>query len=233
MEEGERITALINVTDFEQGKYFIMASRRGEIKKTPLKSFANIRGNGIIAFKLKTGDDLVSVALSTDDDEYIIVTENGQALRSKVEALRSASRYSGGVRGIKLLSGDKAIAMDIVSPENHLLTISINGHGKLTPLRSYPTHSRGGQGVRTFRVDSKTGQLVSARVVNRRQELMVISTQGTVFRTNLNEISVQGRITRGVSIVRPDAGDVVAAIACFDRHTDEPSNSKPKEKAKG
>ena len=234
MEEGERITAIINVTDFVQGKFFIMASRMGEIKKTSLESFANIRGNGIIAFKLEMGDELISAALATDDDEYIIVTDNGNALRSKVGALRSASRYSGGVRGIKLLSGDKAIAMGRVLPENHLLTISTNGYGKLTPLRSYPAHARGGQGVRTFRVDSKTGQLVSASVVNRSQELMVISAQGTVFRTNLSEISVQGRITRGVSIVKPDMGDAVAAIACFDHPSDESfNNSKPKEKSKG
>ncbi|MFQ5873960.1 MAG: DNA gyrase subunit A, partial [Dehalococcoidia bacterium] len=233
LEEDERITALIKVTDYKPGRFFIMASRLGEVKKTALESFANIRGNGINAFKLERGDGLVSVGLATEDDDYIIVTEKGQALRAKVEALRSASRYSGGVRGIKLISDDKTVAMDIVSPNDHLLTISTNGYGKLTPLRSYPTYSRGGQGVKTFRVNPKTGLLIAARVVNRAQELMAISTQGTVFRTNLKEISVQGRITQGVSIMRPDPGDTVAAIACSNGQAELSQNSQPKGKARG
>ncbi|MEE9199803.1 MAG: DNA gyrase subunit A, partial [Dehalococcoidia bacterium] len=233
MNERERITALINVSGFDPGRFFIMATRRGEVKKTPLESFANIRGNGINAIKLKKGDDLVSVALANDEAEYIIVTEKGQAIRAKVGALRSASRYSGGVRGVKLAPGDKAIAMDIIVPDNHLLTMSVNGFGKLTPLRSYPTRTRGGTGVLTFRVNPKTGPLISAMVVNRSQELMAITTQGTVFRTNLSEISVQGRITKGVSIIRPDAGDSVAAIACSNGQSDPSNNSNPKGKAKG
>ncbi|MFQ5933578.1 MAG: DNA gyrase subunit A, partial [Dehalococcoidia bacterium] len=231
LEETERITALINVKDYQGDRFFIMATRMGKVKKTPLKGFANIRGNGINAFKLERGDELVSVGLATDDEEYIIVTEQGLALRAKVGALRSASRYSGGVRGVKLEPGDKVIAMDIVSPNDHLLTISVNGHGKLTPLRSYHTQARGGHGVKTFRVNPKTGPLVAARVVNRAQELIAISTQGTMFRTNLKEISVQGRITQGVSIMKPDPGDSVAAIACSNGNEEPSNNPPPKSKA--
>ena len=227
MDEQERITAFINVNTFESERVFIMATRKGEVKKTLLKGFANIRGNGLLATKLKREDELVSVALSTDEDEYLIVTERGQSLRAKVGALRTASRYSGGVRGIKLVGGDKVIAMDIVSPNDHLLTMSVNGHGKLTPLRSYPTQTRGGMGVLTFRVNSKTSHLITAQVVHRSQELIVISTQGTMFRTNLREVSVQGRITQGVSIMRPDPGDSVAAIACSNGQPEPSTKSQP------
>ena len=232
MDQTERITALINVTDFQEGKFFIMASRQGEVKKTPLESFANIRGNGILATKLDEDDELISVALATDEDEYLMVTEKGQGIRAKVEALRSASRYSGGVRGVRLMPGDKAISMDIVSPSHHLLTVSVHGYGKLTPLRSYQVQARGGVGVLTFRVNAKTGPLITAKVVDRSQELMAISTHGTVFRTNLKEVSVQGRITQGVSIMRPDPGDSVAAITCFDGHIDPAKSSKSKNKGK-
>ncbi len=225
MEEGERITAPIKVIDFEPGKYIVMASRDGQIKKTPLSAFANIRGSGIIALRLDTGDELVSVALATDNDEYMIVTKKGQALKATIEALRSASRYSGGVRGIKLHSGDKVIAMDIVDPDKHLITLSIHGYGKLTPLRSYKTQSRGGLGVLTFRVNPKTGSLVAAKVVDRSHELLIISAQGIVERMMLKVISVQGRITQGVSIMRPDSGDTVAALACSDPNAEQGNNS--------
>ncbi|MCH7996391.1 MAG: DNA gyrase subunit A [Chloroflexi bacterium] len=225
MEEGERITAPIQVIDFEPGEHIVMASRNGQIKKTPLHAFANIRGSGIIALRLDTADELVSVALATDDDEYIIVTKKGQALRAKVDGLRSASRYSGGVRGIKLTPKDKVIAMDIVDPDKHLITLSIHGYGKLTPLRSYRTQSRGGHGLLTFRVNPKTGPLVAARVVDRSHELIIISAQGQVERIMLKGISVQGRITQGVSIMRPDSGDTVAALACSDPNAEQGNNS--------
>ncbi len=232
LEEGEQITALINFQDYETDKFFVMATRKGQIKKTPLEGFVNIRGNGLNAFKLDRGDDLVSVVLAGDEDEYVIVTEQGQSLRAKVEALRSASRYSGGVRGIKLVGSDRLIAMANVIPDHHLLTISINGFGKLTPLRSYHTQARGGQGVITFRVNPKTGPLISARVVSRDQELIVVSTHGILSRINLKEISVQGRITQGVTIKKLDTGDSVAAIATANGHIDVPSDDQPKGKGK-
>ena len=220
-EPGERITTPVRVKDFDSGGYILMASRKGEVKKTPLNAFSNIRKSGIKAFDLEPGDELVSATLATDEDNYIIVTRQGQALRSKVESLRSASRGSGGVIGIRLEDRDEAIVMDIVAPDQHLIVVSVKGAGKLTPLRSYPTHKRGGKGVLTFKVKKETGPLVGAKAVDRDRELMVISKQGTVFRTILKEISVQSRITQGVHIMKPDPGDSVAALACSDSKQDQ------------
>ncbi len=220
MEQGEMITAPIQVKDFEADRFVLMASKHGAIKKTPLQAFANIRSNGLNALKLRQGDELVSVALAKDEDDYVIVTQQGQAIRAKASLLRSASRYSGGVKGITLLGSDKAIAMDIVLRDHHLIVVSKNGFGKLTLLSSYRTKGRGAQGVRTFKVNEKTGPLVAARVVNRAHELMVISKQGTVFRTTLEEISEQGRDTQGVHIMRPDTGDSVASLACSEGQTE-------------
>ena len=225
MEAGERITAPIQVQDFQAGGYILMASRGGEIKKTPLEAFANIRSNGLKAFSLEPGDELVSATLANDEDDYIMVTKQGQALMANVGQLRSASRNSGGVRGIKLLSGDNTISMDIVAPDHHLIVMSIHGVGKLTRLDAHHVQKRGGLGVLWFKVTDKSGPLVAAKVVNRAHELMVISEQGTVFRTMLKEIRVLSRITQGVQIMKPDSGDSVAALACSEGQTDEPSSN--------
>ena len=221
MEPGEMITAPIQVKDFEAGGYILMASRGGEIKKTPLEAFANIRSNGLKAFSLEPGDELVSATLATDEDDYIIITKLGQALMANVGLLRSASRGSGGVRGIKLQGRDEAIAMDLVLADHHLIVMSINGVGKLTRLDSHHAQKRGGTGVLWFKVTEKSGPLVAAMVVNRAHELMVISAQGTVFRTMLKEIRVLSRITQGVNIMKPDTGDSVASLACSEGQTEQ------------
>ena len=134
-----------------------MASRGGEIKKTPLEAFANIRSNGLKAFSLEPGDELVSATLAKDEDDYIIITKLGQALMANVGLLRSASRGSGGVRGIKLQGRDEAIAMDLVLADHHLIVMSVNGVGKLTRLDSHHAQKRGGTGVLWFKVTEKVG----------------------------------------------------------------------------
>ena len=225
-EPGERITTPVRVKDFDSDGYILMASRKGEVKKTALNAFSNIRKSGIKAFDLEPGDELVSATLAADEDNYIIITKLGQALIANVGQLRSASRGSGGVRGIKLLNKDEAIAMDIAVPKRHLLVISINGMGKLTPVDSYHSQKRGGVGVLWFKVTDKSGPLVAAKVVDRSHELMVISKNGTVFRTMLSNITVrQGRITQGVHIMKPDSGDSVAALACSEGQSDQPSGA--------
>ena len=226
MAPGERITVPVQVKDFGSGGYILMASRRGEVKKTPLDAFSKIRKSGIKAFDLEPGDELVSATLAIDEDNYIIITKQGQALIANVGLLRSASRGSGGVRGIKLLKGDKATAMDIVVPKRHLLVMSVHGMGKLTPVDSHHPQKRGGTGVLWFKVTDKSGPLVAAKVVDRSHELMVISKQGTVFRTMLSNITVrQGRITQGVHVMKPGEGDSVAAIATSDGEMEQSNGS--------
>ena len=220
MEPGEVITTPIRVKDFDTEHFILMASKRS-IKRTALQKFVNIRTNGLIAFKLKPGDEVVSVVLVTETDDYIIVTRNGKALRTNVSNIPNWSRVSGGVKSITLQGSDQIISMDLVRPNHHLMVVSERGFGKLTQLRHYISKKgKDGRGVDTFKVNEKTGHLVAAKVVNQSQELMLISKQGTVIRTSVVEISEQGRSTQGVHVMKPDTGDSVAALACSEGQTE-------------
>jgi DNA gyrase subunit A len=165
---------------------------------------------------LEPGDALVAARLARDQDQAILVTARGQALRFPVSQLRAASRQSGGVRGIRLIKGDKVVGMDTASPGGQLLVVTANGFGKRTPVEEYPTHSRGGQGVQTFKPNDKTGPLVAARIVEPLQELMIISRNGIVLRTPVDSIASQGRATMGVTLMDVDPGDSVASITTID-----------------
>lgn len=218
LEQRELVTAVVVVPSSARAKFIVMATRKREVKKTPLEQFSAVRSNGLIAMDLEKGDELVSAKLVDDKDEVIIATEKGQAIRFKVSGLRAASRTSGGVRGVLLKGDDRVAGMDVVVPDGYLLVVSANGYGRITSLSAYPTHSRGGMGVRTLRVTPKTGKLVAVRVVVRSQELMVVSAEGIVIRMPVAGISVQGRVVEGVSLMKLDPGDAVASIACFEGH---------------
>jgi len=199
-----------------------MCTRRGEIKKTLVTNFAQVRSNGLIAMDLNQGDELVSVGIANEADDILLVTEQGQSIRFPIAELRTLSRTSGGVRGIRLVPRDQVVAMDIVRKDAYVLSVSILGYGKLTPVTSYPQQHRGGVGVRTFRVTDKTGKVAAVKIVMLTQQAMIISTEGIVIQTPIREkdphqgISIQGRSTQGVRLMSMDPGDVVAAIACFE-----------------
>jgi len=161
----DEVTVLLSLAGFPSNKFLLMATRGGAIKKTPLSAFASIRRNGIIAMGLRNEDKLISAGVVADEDEVMLVSRNGQAIRFKVENLRTASRTSGGVRGIRLVD-DYAIGMGIVFPDAYMLTVTEKGFGKLTPVKNYPTHNRGGKGVRAYRVSPKTGNLVASKLVS-------------------------------------------------------------------
>ncbi|MBI2908305.1 MAG: DNA gyrase subunit A [Chloroflexi bacterium] len=214
IEQKEKITALVAVPPSVRGEFVVMATRKGEIKKTPIDRFSAVRSNGLIAMDLEEGDELVSAKLVEDKDDVIVVTRRGQAVRFGVSVLRAASRTSGGVRGIRLAPGDGVASMEVVVPDNYLLVISNNGYGRITPLSAYPRHGRGGQGVRTLKVTPKTGELVAAKVVSTSQEVIIISAEGTVIRVLVAGIPArQGRIVEGVRIMNVDEGDSVASVA--------------------
>jgi DNA gyrase subunit A len=219
--DGERVTALVAVTDFKPDTYMLMATCRGEIKKTALDNFASVRSNGLIAMDLEEGDELVAACLATDQDDVIVVTQRGQSIRFVVSSLRASSRTSGGVCGIRLASDDQVVGMGIAYPEAFLLVVTIEGFGKLTPVGQYPRQHRAGSGVRTFKCIEKTGKVAAAKVVSQSQQLMIISAHGIVTRTPVKEkdprqgISVQGRSAQGVRLMRLGSGDKVVAIACF------------------
>ena len=213
--ENERVTAMVVVSDFKPDVYLLLATCRGEIKKTTLDSFAAVRSSGLIAMDLEEGDELVAAGLATERDDIILVTQKGQTIRFAVSSLRAASRTSGGVRGIRLAAVDQVIGMDIVYPDALLLVITSRGLGKLTPIGDYPRQHRTGRGVRTFNIIEKSGDVTAAEVVSLSDQLMIISADGIVERTPVKGISVQGRRTQGVRLMRLSAGDKVVAIACF------------------
>ncbi len=220
--DGETVTAMVALADFKPGAYLLMATRCGEIKKTAIDSFTAVRSSGLIAIYLEPGDELVAARLATDQDDVILVTQKGQAIRFAVSELRATSRTSGGVRGIRLAPDDQVVSMDVVFPDAFLLVITTGGFGKLTPVGDYPQQHRAGSGVRTFNLVGKTGNLAAARLVSLAQQLMIISADGIVIHTPVKEkdlrqgITIQGRSTQGVRLMRLRHGDKVVAIACFD-----------------
>jgi len=220
--EGERVTAMVAVSEFTPDGYLLMATSRGEIKKTSVDSFSSVRSSGLIAMDLAQGDSLVTACLSTDQDDVILVTKKGQSIRVPVSNLRASLRASGGVRAIRLAADDQVISMDITQPDAFLLAVTSGGYGKLTPIKDYPRQHRAGSGVRTFNITEKTGELAAARVVTQSQQLMIISADGIITRTPVKEkdprkgITVQGRSTQGVRLMRLAPGDSVVAIAAFE-----------------
>ena len=216
LDPKERITAVVRVPPEAEHDYMVMATRLGEVKKTPMKGFANVRRDGLNAMDLEANDELVAAKLATDDDRAVLITARGQSLKFAVSELRSASRQSGGVRGIKLAAGDRVVAMDIAHPGKDILVVSSLGAGKRTPAEEYPLQGRGGQGVITFKTNPKTGDLVTARTVDPEHELMLISEGGLTIRTPVKHISQQGRSTQGVKVMDVGDDDRVAAVAVVD-----------------
>jgi len=221
--DNERVTAMVALADFKPGAYLLMATSRGEVKKTMVNSFAVVRSSGLIAMDLEPADELVTARLATDRDDVLLVTQEGQVIRFGVSELRAASRTSGGVRGIRLTPDDQVVGMDIVYPKGYVLAVTTGGFGKLTPVADYPKQRRAGGGVRTFKLIEKIDKVASAKVVSLTQQAMIISAEGIVIQTPVKEkdprqgITIQGRSTQGVRLMRLDPGDRVVAIACFDK----------------
>jgi len=201
----------------------LLATRRGEVKKTALDQFTAVRSSGLIAMDVEKGDELVAVRLATDTDNVIMITEKGLSIQFAVSSLRASLRTSGGVSGIRLAPDDRVVAMDVADPEAFLLVVTTQGFGKLAPISHYPQQHRAGSGVRTFKLTDKTGEVVAARVVSLTQQVMIISADGIIIHTPVKErdpkkgITVQGRSTQGVKLMRLGSGDRVVAVTSFDK----------------
>jgi DNA gyrase subunit A len=215
IETNELVTAVV-ATQAYDSDFMLLATKKGEIKKTPLREFESVRRAGLIAMGLEREDELVFARLAHDDDEVIMVSSQGKAIRFAVSELRSASRASGGVRGMRLGEDDQVVGLEVPEPGAMLLTVSETGLGKRTDFAEYPRHSRGGQGVLTHNVTARTGRVVAARGVRGDNELMVISVSGIVMRTSVDSIAKVGRSAQGVQVMHPPAGDSVASIAVID-----------------
>ena len=215
VSEGERINAVVVKTGIGEEGYILLATRMGEIKRMEFSALANIRSNGLIAMDIEDGDEVVSAWQAGEGDEVVMVSEMGMAARFPISDIRVSSRKSGGVRGMRLDPGDQVVSMDVVIPGAQLLVLSRNGFGKMTPIQAYRRTGRGVKGVKTLRVTDKTGPVAVAHLVVDATEVLLVSEKGTIERVLLSEISVQGRTTQGVTIMRLGADDYVATAAQY------------------
>ncbi|HFC09850.1 MAG TPA: DNA gyrase subunit A [Chloroflexi bacterium] len=219
MEPGERVTAAVAVPDFAQAEYCFMATRQGVVKRVALQEFAAVRPSGLIAISLREGDALEWVRLTHGDDDILLVTARGQALRFREDEVRPMGRQAAGVTGIRLKPGDRVVSMDVVEPGGFLAVVTEKGYGKRTPLDEYSRKHRATQGIRTLAAGAtdKVGPIVAARVVQESDHLTLISSGGIVLRTRVAEISVMGRAARGVRLMRLQPDDSVASVARLPR----------------
>jgi DNA gyrase subunit A len=214
----ERVTATVSVPDFAQAEYLTMVTRRGKIKRTDVSEFESVRPSGLIALNLDEGDELGWVQLTGGDDEVVVVTQKGQAIRFAESDVRAMGRTAAGVMAIKLGKGDQVAAMDVVDPDGDLLVVTTRGYAKRTPMSEYSTQARYGMGVRTLSKTAlkATGPIADARVVTDDNDITLISAEGMVLRTRLKQISQMGRATRGAMVMRPREGDTIVALALLE-----------------
>jgi len=214
----ESVTAFVVVPDLNEDCHLVMATKRGTIKKTPVNAFANIRKSGIIAIGLSGNDELGWVKIARGSAEIMIVTEGSQAIRFNEKEIRPMGRGAQGVRGIKLRKDDVVIGMEVTSKDDEIVVVMENGYGKRTDVKNFASHHRGGMGVKAGVVTAKTGKTVAIQIVgSQKDDLVVISKNGTIIRTPMKNISKMGRATQGVRIMKLGADDVVASIASIPK----------------
>ena len=214
LQDGERITAVVPIHEFEADKFVFMATARGTVKKTSLDAFSRPRQAGIIAIELDVGDRLVGVDITDGSKQIVLCTTEGKAIRFAEEDVRPMGRTAGGVRGIRIPDGEEVISLIVLGDDGWILTGSENGYGKLTEMAEFPLHGRGGQGVIALQTSDRNGRMVAALKVRAEDELMLISSNGTLVRTPITDISVQGRNTQGVRLMRLDEGDRLVSMEC-------------------
>lgn len=211
--QGEQITAVIPVKEFDASQFLFMATREGTVKKTPLNEFDNIRVGGLIAVGLEEGDELIGVRLTDGKQQVLMVTRHGLSIRFGEADVRAMGRTAHGVRGISLVDGDQVEGMDVVRPNADVLVVTENGYGKRTPIDEYREQTRGGKGVKTLRMTEKKGNIVGVRMVRADYDLMLTTAAGVIIRVPVESISMMGRDTQGVRIIKLDEGDRVVAVA--------------------
>ena len=213
MEEGEKIEDLIPVESFPEDRYLIFSTKKGKIKKTPLSAYSHPRVTGIWAIKLRDGDELVDTKLSDGEKEVMLATKKGQAIRFMEDEVRPMGRYTMGVKGATLRDGDEVVSMTLVDDDDVLLNLTENGYGKRTDVSRYRKTRRGAKGVITIKTNERNGDLVCARVVEKGDEIIMMSRNGMVIRTNVDEISKQSRNTMGVRVMRLKEDDELIAMS--------------------
>ena len=215
LDANEKVTAAIAVSSFSGHGFCMMATARGKVKRVDLEEFASVRPSGLIAMNLEDGDTLGWARLTSGKDEVIFVTEGGQALRFGEDKVRAMGRQAAGVQGIRLAKGDAVTSMDVVEKDGALLVVTNNGFGKQTPLKDYAAKGRATGGIAT--IDQKTldeiGRIAAARVVQKDDQLTIITSNGVVLRLKIKDVKQSGRATKGVHLIKPQEGDSVASVA--------------------
>ncbi|MCR4179193.1 DNA topoisomerase (ATP-hydrolyzing) subunit A [Providencia vermicola] len=212
LEQDERITAILPVREYEEGYYVFMATASGTVKKTPLQDFSRPRSAGIIAVNLNDGDELIGVDLTNGSNEVMLFSAQGKVVRFAEDAVRPMGRTATGVRGIRLVDEDKVVSLIIPRGEGHILTVTENGYGKRTAEQEYPTKSRATQGVISIKVSERNGNVIGAIQVDETDQIMMITDAGTLVRTRVSEVSVVGRNTQGVTLIRTAEDEKVVGL---------------------
>ena len=212
LQPGEKISAMVQMKEFEEDKYLIMATKKGTIKKTPIMAYTNIRKSGIQAITLREDDELIDVNISDNNDNIMLITKKGQGIKFRETDVRETGRSAMGVRGIELNQDDEVISMQLESHGECVLIVSANGMGKRTPFTDFKLQNRGGKGVKCYKISDKTGEVVGAKAVNDGNEIMMITNEGIVIRMFVDDISILGRVTLGVKLMNTgDKDDIVVA----------------------
>ena len=223
---GEKVTAMIPLPRESEGKYLTMATRFGLIKKTALDEFANLRKSGLIAIVLREDDELIGVELTGDDDELMLATRQGQAIRFKETDIRSMGRNSMGVKSFDLAENDEVISVARIEAGKQVLAITQNGYGKRTDVSEFRVQSRGGKGIMAMRLTDKTGLMAAQLLVSEDEDIMLITDDGTIIRMPVSDISVIGRVSQGVRVMRVEEGSRIVCVTATERDEDEQDESE-------
>jgi DNA gyrase subunit A len=220
LEEGERINAILPIREYLEDQYIFFATSNGTVKKTPLTDFSRPRASGIIAIELRENDHLIGVELTGGDQDVLLFSNSGKAIRFNEQDVRPMGRSSVGVRGMKLQDEQHVISL-IIASEGHILTATENGYGKRTGVEDYPRHGRGGQGVKSIQTTARNGEVIGAELVGEEDEIMLITSRGTLVRTRVDEVSIMGRNTQGVKLITLGEGEKLSGIERIASISDE------------
>ncbi|OBZ10342.1 DNA gyrase subunit A [Bacillus sp. FJAT-26390] len=233
IEQGETINAVIPVQEFDSEHFLFFATRQGVVKKTPLDDYVNIRKVGLIAISLREDDDLIGVKLTDGNQEIIMGTAQGMSIRYSEQDVRSMGRSATGVKGIALDDDDTVIDMDVIVPDKDILIVTSKGYGKRTPVADYRIQNRGGKGIKTLNVTDKNGPIVSLKVVENDEDLMIMTASGTMIRTSMEGISTMGRNTQGVKLINTREDDTVATVTRVARSEENEVSDENEEQEGG
>ena len=213
LQPGEKITAVIPISEYAEGNYLFMATKKGIVKKTPICDYANVRKTGLTAINLREDDELIEVKKTDNTKDIILVTKYGQCIRFHETDVRSTGRNSMGVIGMNLVDRDEVVGMQLDTQGDYLLIASEKGLGKRTKMEEFSPQNRGGKGVKCYKITEKTGNIIGIKAVNDDHEIMMITTEGIIIRMKVEDISILGRVTSGVKLINMDEDVTVASIA--------------------